>query len=157
MAKITHTIVTHHNKQVEATANALILMRELVEPLKQVINKLKDLEYVDYKAWEITDIAYADAEFPLAYKFENKIKYSNEPLIYVQWDSDGYGSLHSTVFPIKWLYEPIEIHKFEQTIRENKKIAEEKAKQQKAELAEKAERELYRRLHEKYGGETSKK
>lgn len=153
MAKITHA-----NKKVEETANALILMRKLVEPLKKVINKLKELGYVNCKAWEITDFAYADKAVPFAYKFEDQIKYSNEPLIYVEWDSDGYGTyLNRTVFPIKWLYEPIDIPQFEQTIRENKKIAEEKAKQKKKELAEKKERELYIKLQEKYGGETTPK
>lgn len=153
--------ITHDNQKVKETANALILMRELVEPLKRIINKLKELEYVKYKAWKITDIAYADKTLPFAYKFEDQIKYSNEPLIYVEWDSDGYGSnLSRTVFPIKWLYEPIlkqDIQQFEQTIRENKKIAEEKAKQKKKELAEKKERELYIKLQEKYGGETTPK
>lgn len=150
--------ITHDNKKVEETANALILMRKLVEPLKEVINKLKELGYVNCKAWEITDIAYADKTVPFAYKFEDQIKYSNEPLIYVEWDSDGYGTyLNRTVFPIKWLYEPIDIQQFEQTIRENKKIAEEKAKQKKKELAEKKERELYIKLQEKYGGETTPK
>lgn len=146
------------NKKVEETANALILIRDLVEPLKSVINKLKELEYVHHKAWEITDFAYADKALPLAYKFEDQIKYSNEPLIYVEWDSDGYGEyLSRTVFPIKWLYEPIlkqDIEQFEQTIEENKKIAEEKAEQKKKELAEKKERELYLKLKEKYEGET---
>ena len=153
--------ITHDNKKVEKTANALILMRKLVEPLKEVINKLKELGYVNCKAWEITDFAYADKTVPFAYKFEDQIKYSNEPLIYVEWDSDGYGEyLSRTVFPIKWLYEPIlkqDIQQFEQTIRENKKIAEEKAKQKKKELAEKKERELYIKLQEKYGGETTPK
>lgn len=150
--------ITHYNKKVEETANALILMRKLVEPLKEVINKLKELGYVNCKAWEITDFAYADKAVPFAYKFEDQIKYSNEPLIYVEWDSDGYGShLSRTVFPIKWLYEPIDIKQFEQTIRENKKIAEEKAKQKKKELAEKKERELYIKLQEKYGGEVTPK
>ena len=153
--------ITHDNKKVEETANALILMRKLVEPLKEVINKLKELGYVNCKAWEITDFAYADKAVPFAYKFEDQIKYSNEPLIYVEWDSDGYGEyLSRTVFPIKWLYEPIlkqDIEQFEQTIRENKKIAEEKAKQKKKELAEKKERELYIKLQEKYGGETTPK
>lgn len=150
--------ITHDNKKVEEMANALILMRKLVEPLKEVINKLKELGYVECKAWEITDFAYADKAVPFAYKFEDQIKYSNEPLIYVEWDSDGYGDyLSRTVFPIKWLYEPIDIQQFEQTIRENKKIAEEKAKQKKKELAEKKERELYIKLQEKYGGETTPK
>lgn len=150
--------ITHDNKKVEKTANALILMRKLVESLKEVINKLKELGYVNCKAWEITDFAYADKTVPFAYKFEDQIKYSNEPLIYVEWDSDGYGTyLNRTVFPIKWLYEPIDIQQFEQTIRENKKIAEEKAKQKKKELAEKKERELYIKLQEKYGGETTPK
>ena len=103
-------------------------------------------------------LAYADKALPLAYMFEDQIKYSNEPLIYVEWDSDGYGTyLSHTVFPIKWLYEPIDIPQFEQTIKENKKIAEEKAKQKKKELAEKKERELYIKLQEKYGGETTPK
>jgi hypothetical protein len=150
--------ITHDNKKVEETANALILMRKLVEPLKEVINKLKELGYVNCKAWEITDFAYADKTIPFAYKFEDQIKYSNEPLIYVEWDPDGYGTyLNRTVFPIKWLYEPIDIQQFEQTIRENKKIAEEKAKQKKKELAEKKERELYIKLQEKYGRETTPK
>ena len=153
--------ITHDNKKVEETANALILMRKLVEPLKEVINKLKELGYVNCTAWEITDFAYADKAVPFAYKFEDQIKYSNEPLIYVEWDSDGYGEyLSRTVFPIKWLYEPIlkqDIQQFEQTIRENKKIAEEKAKQKKKELAEKKERELYIKLQEKYGGEATPK
>lgn len=146
------------NKKVEETANALILVRDLEEPLKRVINKLEELEYVDYKAWEITDFDYADKKLPMAYKFEDQIKYSNEPLIYVEWDSDGYGvNLSRTVFPIKWLYEPIlkqDIEQFEQTIEENKKIAEEKAEQKKKELAEKKERELYLKLKEKYEGGT---
>lgn len=153
--------ITHNNKKVEETANALILMRELVEPLKRIINKLKELEYVNYRAWEITDIAYADKALPLAYEFEDQIKYSNEPLIYVEWDSDGYGTyLNRTVFPIKWLYEPIlkqDIQQFEQTIKENKKKAEEVAEQKKKALAEKKERELYIKLQEKYGGETTPK
>ena len=149
--------ITHYNKKVAETANALILMRKLVEPLKEVINKLKELGYVKNKAWEITDFAYADKTVPFAYEFEDQIKYSNEPLIYVEWDSDGYGEyLSRTVFPIKWLYEPIlkqDIEQFEQIIEENKKIAEEKAKQKKKELAEKKERELYIKLQKKYGGE----
>lgn len=153
--------ITHDNKKVEETANALILMRKLVEPLKEVINKLKELGYVNHKAWKITDFAYADKAVPFAYEFEDQIKYSNEPLIYVEWDSDGYGEyLSRTVFPIKWLYEPIlkqDIEQFEQTIEKNKKIAEEKAKQKKKELAEKKERELYIKLQEKYGGETTSK
>lgn len=146
------------NKKVEETANALILVRDLVEPLKRVINKLNELEYVKYKAWEITDFAYADKALPSAYMFEDQIKYYSEPLIYVEWDSDGYGScLSRTVFPIKWLYEPIlkqDIQQFEQTIVENKKNAEEKAEQKKKALAEKKERELYLKLKEKYEGET---
>ena len=150
--------ITHPNKKVEETANALILIRDLVEPLKSVIAKLKELDYVKNKAWKITDFAYADKAVPFAYEFEDQIKYSNEPLIYVEWDSDGYGEyLSRTVFPIKWLYEPIlkqDIEQFEQTIEENKKIAEEKAKQKKKELAEKKERELYLKLKEKYEGET---
>lgn len=150
--------VTHPNKKVEETANALILVRDLEEPLKRVINKLKELEYVKNKAWEITDFAYADKAVPFAYEFEDQIKYSNEPLIYVEWDSDGYGEyLSRTVFPIKWLYEPIlkqDIEQFEQTIEENKKKAEEKAEQKKKELAEKKERELYLKLKEKYEGGT---
>ena len=150
--------VTHTNKKVEETANALILVRDLEEPLKRTVNKLKELGYVNHKAWEITDFAYADKTVPFAYEFEDQIKYSNEPLIYVEWDSDGYGEyLSRTVFPIKWLYEPIlkqDIQLFEQTIEENKKLAEEKAEQKKKELAEKKERELYLKLKEKYEGET---
>ena len=150
--------VTHTNKKVEETANALILVRDLEEPLKGVINKLDELDYVKNKAWEITDFAYADKALPLAYEFEDQIKYSDEPLIYVEWDSDGYcTNYHRTVFPIKWLYEPIlkqDIEQFEQTIEENKKIAEEKAERKKKELAEKKERELYLKLKEKYEGET---
>lgn len=146
------------NKKVEETVKALILVRDLEEPLKRVVNKLKELDYVKDKAWEITDFAYADKAVHLAYEFEDQIKYSDEPLIYVEWDSDGYGEyLSRTVFPIKWLYEPIlkqDIEQFEQTIEENKKIAEEKAKQKKKELAEKKERELYLKLKEKYEGET---
>ncbi len=150
--------VTHTNKKAEETANALILIRDLEEPLKRVINKLNELEYVKYKAWEITDFAYADKALPLAYMFEDQIKYSNEPLIYVEWDSDGYGvNLSRAVFPIKWLYESIlkqDIQQFEQTIKENKKKAKEKAEQKKKALAEKKERELYLKLKEKYDGET---
>lgn len=150
--------ITHPNKKVEETANALVLVRELAEPLKKVINKLKELKYVEDSAWEITDFDYADKALPLAYAFEDQIKYSIEPLMYVEWDSDGYGvNLSRTVFPIKWLYESIlkqDIQQFEQTIRENKKKAEEKAEQKKKALAEKKERDLYLKLKEKYEGGT---
>ena len=150
--------MANNNKRVEETVKALTLVRDLEEPLKKVINKLKELGYVKNKAWEITDFAYADKTVPFAYEFEDQIKYSNEPLIYVEWDSDGYGEyLSRTVFPIKWLYEPIlkqDIEQFEQTISENKKKAEEKAEQKKKALAEKKERELYLKLKEKYEGGT---
>lgn len=138
-----------YNYEVEETIRALNLVRSLK---KEMVKKV--LEKLGYRCWEVIDVALGDK---YCCGFEDDIAYSEEPLIFVRWDIDGYDeTFQSLVFPISWLYDNSYLITKHQNWRNSIRIAKEKAQLAEQERIkqekEKAEKELYLRLKEKYEG-----
>ena len=107
-----------------------------------------------YRCWEVTDVDLADEK---CYNFMDEVTYSKEPLIFVRWDIDGYDeTFESLVFPISWLFDTSYLitknQDWRKSIREAKEKAEIAERERIKQEREKAEKELYLRLKEKYEG-----
>lgn len=139
--------------QVNETVGAFSLIRSLDKKVKEVLRKL------GADPFEITNIELGDENCSHFHWFKDAITYSDKPLIYVEWDNDGYHeNLHRMVFPIEWLYDLSYINtkkqEWEQSIREAKQKAELAELERQRQEEERKERELYFRLKEKYEGGT---
>lgn len=143
------------NNRVTKIKEALDIYENLYDKAKATIKRL------GIHCWEIKDIRRVSLTSKFRYGFEDIIRYAKEPLMYVYFDKDSYGSMSEIIIPIEWLFKkdllPNDLVIWKAEIQETKKryLAAQKAKrdaQNKARKEEK-ERETYRILKNKFEGE----